>query len=70
MSTEQIIAGFIVSTVGFSLIVFGKKQQRVPQLVVGMLMMATPFLVRDPVWMSATAAGLLVGMRVAISYTD
>ena len=66
MSTEEIIAACIVSTVGFSIFVFGKKQQRLPQLIVGMLMMASPMIVRDPVWVSVTAVALLLGMRVAI----
>ena len=68
VSTEEIIAAFAVSTVGFSLFLFGKKQQRLPQLVVGMLMMASPFVVRDPVVVSITAVVLLIGMRVAIRY--
>ena len=68
VSTGQIIVAFIVSTVGFSLFVFGKKQRRVPQLVAGVLMMASPLVVRDPLWASAVALVTLVGMRVAIGY--
>ena len=68
MSTESIIAGFLVSTVGFSLFLFGKKQQRPPQLVVGMFMMASPMIVRDPLWMSVAAAAALIGMCVAIRF--
>ena len=68
MSTEEIIAAFAVSTLGFSFFLFGKKQQRLPQLVVGMLMMAAPFVVRDPLMVSITAIALLIGMRVAIRF--
>ena len=68
MSTEEIIAAFAISTVGFSFFLFGKKQQRLPQLVVGMLMMTAPFVVRDPLVVSITAIGLLIGMRVAIRF--
>ncbi len=66
MDTQAIIAGFIVSTVGFSVFLFGKKQKRPPQLIVGILLMAAPFVVPDPLWDYLAAAGLLVGMQFAI----
>ncbi len=53
---------------GFSLFMFGKKQQRLPQLVAGMLMMASPLFIRDPIWVSVTAVAMLIGMRVAIQH--
>jgi len=68
VSIEAIIVAFVVSTVGLSLFVFGKKQRRIPQTIVGILLMAQPFLVPDPLWGSVTAAALLIAMRVAISY--
>ena len=66
MSTPEIIAGFIISTVGFSVFLFGKKQQRLPQLIVGILLMIAPFVVPNPLWDSVTAVGLLIAMRLAI----
>jgi len=66
VSTATIIAGFVVSTVGFSIFLFGKKQRRMPQLAVGIAMMASPLIVTDPLWMSVTAVILLIGMHVAI----
>ena len=68
MDTGTIIAGFIISTVGFSFFLYGKKQARVPQLVVGILLMVAPFLVTNPLWMSVTAILLLVGLRIALRY--
>ncbi len=68
MTTWQIIVGFIVSTVGFSIFLFGKKQRRSPQLVAGALMMASPFLLRDPIWLTVAAVLMLVGARVAVRY--
>lgn len=70
VSTEEIIAACVVSILGLSIFVFGKRQQRVPQLVVGMLMMASPMVVRDTVWASLTALGLLLGLCVAVRYLD
>jgi len=66
VSTPEIIAGFIISTVGFSVFLFGKKQKRPPQLIVGILLMAAPFVVPNPLWDSVTAVGLLIAMRLAI----
>jgi len=68
MSTAEVIAAFAVSTVGFSFFLYGKKQQRLPQLVVGILMMVAPFVMRDPVVVSVTAIVLVIGMRIAIRY--
>ncbi len=68
MATGTIIAGFIISTLGFSFFLYGKKQRRVPQLVVGMLLMVTPFVVTNPLWMSVTAILLLAGLRIALRY--
>ncbi len=68
MATGTIIAGFIISTLGFSFILYGRKQRRVPQLVVGMLLMVAPFVVTNPLWMSVTAILLLVGLHIALRY--
>ncbi len=66
MSTGQIIAGFVISTVGFSVFLFGKRQRRAPQLLVGTLLMAAPFLLRDPLWMSVAAVVLVAGLFLAV----
>ncbi len=66
MSTATIIAGFLISTVGFSFFLYGKKQGRVPQLIAGMLLMVCPFAVRDPLWMSCLAGVLLLGLKSAL----
>ncbi len=68
MTTAGIIAAIIVSTIGLSFFVFGKKQQRLPQLIVGILMMALPMLVQDAMWIWLSTGLLLIGMRVAILY--
>ncbi len=68
MSTGTIIAGFLISTVGFSLFLYGKKQGRVPQLVAGVLLMVCPFVAPDPVWMSCLAVALLLGLRSALYF--
>jgi len=68
MSTGTIIAGFLISTIGFSFFLYGKKQGRVPQLVAGILLMACPFVAPDPLWMSCLAVALLAGLKGALHY--
>ncbi len=68
MSTGTIIAGFLISTLGFSFFLYGKKQGRVPQLIAGMVLMACPFVVRDPVWMSCLAVSLLLALKYALYF--
>ena len=65
MTTGSLIAGFSVSTVGFSFFIYGKKQDRLPQLVVGMLLMAAPLIVADPIRLCFAAVLILIGLRVA-----
>ncbi len=67
MTTGSLIAGFSVSTVGFSFFIYGKKQGRMPQLVVGMLLMVAPLVVADPMRLSFAAVLILIGLRVAIA---
>ncbi len=62
-----IFAGFVISTIGFSFFFYGKKQARLPQLIAGMVLMACPIFVRDPLWMTAVAAAALAGMRGMIA---
>jgi hypothetical protein len=66
MSASAMIVAFIVSTLGLSFFVFGKRQRRAPQLVAGILMMASPFIVPDPVWGSLTAVVIVCAMVVAV----
>ena len=68
VSTEGIIASFIISTVGFSFFIYGKKQGRLPQLIAGMLLMASPFVVRDALWMWCCAGGALLAMKLALHF--
>ena len=45
--------------IGFILFVYGKKQQRYPQLVAGLLYMVYPYF--TPTVLSMTAVGVLIG---------
>ena len=53
-------ASLIVSTIGFSLFLYGKKQVRIPQLVIGLAMMAYPYFI-DRAAITYGVAGALMG---------
>lgn len=61
MDTSTLVTGFLVSTVGFSLFLYGKKQTRLPQLVAGCLLMLLPFVLQDALWMSLVGTTLVAG---------
>lgn len=62
-SSGSLCASLLVSSVGTGLFLYGKKQVRMPQLVAGLLLVAEPMLVSDPLAMLAVGmavVGLLV----------
>lgn len=65
LTTATLVAGFLVSTVGFSLFLYGKKQVRPPQLVGGVLMMALPFIVPGALWITVGGIALAGGTWAA-----
>lgn len=66
MSSATIITGFIVSTIGFSFFIYGKKQRRPPQLVVGIFLMVAPIFLREPLPQCIGACISLIGLRLAV----
>jgi hypothetical protein len=50
--------GFVTGGIGFVLFVYGKKQQRMPQLFAGVLYMVYPYFV--------TSVSVMIGIGVAI----
>ncbi|HEY0476634.1 MAG TPA: hypothetical protein VGD37_03870 [Kofleriaceae bacterium] len=66
IDTGSFIASLIVSAIGFVVFGYGKRQQRVPQVVVGLVLMGFPYLVPSIPAMAAIAAVLLAGLWLAI----
>ena len=61
-----ILAGLLVSTVGFGLFLYGKKQTRMPQLSAGLVMMIYPGFVVSPVVILAIGAALVGAVWIAV----
>ena len=56
----------LVSVVGFSIFLYGKKQARLPQLIAGVLLMVYPYLISNVLWMALVGISLLVGLILAV----
>jgi hypothetical protein len=65
-SSSSFFASMMVGTVGMGFFVYGKKQQRIPQLFAGLALMAYPYFVDDVVVMLAIGAGVIAAMWFAI----
>jgi hypothetical protein len=63
---NSILASLLVSSVGFVLMVYGRKMGRAPQLITGVLMLIYPYFIGSVVPMLAVAAGVLLLMWLAI----
>ncbi len=59
IDANSLLAGMLVSSIGFVLFVYGKKQSRFPQLVVGLVLMVYPYFVPSALLMFGIAVGLL-----------
>lgn len=55
-----------LSGVGVVLFVYGKKQERVPQLVAGVLFMVYPYFVESRLWLVIAGLALAAGLWQAI----
>lgn len=61
LSASYLIANFAVSGVGFVLFSYGRKMNRVPQVVIGLVLMVFPYFVPSVLVMVGIAA-LLCGL--------
>jgi len=61
-SASTLVASLVVSSVGLALFLYGKKQPRFPQLVVGLVMMIYPYFVVGALPMWGIAGALLLSL--------
>ena len=65
LDPATLFAGLVVSGAGFVLFRYGKSQARMPQMLVGMLMMAAPLFTRGPLLTLAIGGGLAAALWLA-----
>jgi len=68
LSASSLFASFLVGMIGLGLFIYGKKQTRLPQLVVGMALMVFPYFVEGVLWVYAISAALLLGLWGAVQW--
>jgi hypothetical protein len=68
LEASSLVASLIVSAIGFVVFGYGKRQQRVPQIVIGLVLMAFPYFVSEVPLMAGIAAVLLAGLWVAVRF--
>jgi hypothetical protein len=56
---NSLIASLVIGSVGFVSFAYGKKQHRLPQMLVGVALMAFPYFVPGVLLMSGIAVALL-----------
>ena len=68
LSPANLVAGLLVSTVGFGLFLYGKRAARLPQLVVGIALMGFPLFVHGALATLAVGAGLVAGLWAFVRF--
>jgi hypothetical protein len=66
LDAGSLFTSLIVSGIGFVLFTYGRKQQRMPHLVSGLVLMIFPYFVGGVFWMIAITAALLILLRLAV----
>jgi hypothetical protein len=66
LDPTSLFLGLVISAVGLALFVYGKKQQRVPQLGAGVALMVYPYFVDGAIPLLVTGALIGVGLWVAV----
>jgi len=66
LDANSLLASLLVSSIGFVLFVYGKRQRRVPQLAVGLILLIYPYFVTGVLAMFAIAAALLLLLWFAL----
>jgi hypothetical protein len=62
----ELVVSMFVSTIGLALLIYGKKQQRLPQIGVGIVMMIYPYFIPSALLDAGIAACLLILMTFGI----
>jgi hypothetical protein len=65
MDLTSLVAGFVVSGVGYVLFSYGRKLSRTPQLLGGVILMVFPYFVPSVPWMLLIASLLATLIWVA-----
>jgi hypothetical protein len=63
---SSLIASFVIGSIGLVAFMYGKRQGRFPQMVVGLVMMLYPYFVPNVAIMAIVAVVLLAGLWLSV----
>ncbi len=63
---NALLASIMIGLVGFGLLVYGKKQARLPQMLAGLLLMIYPYFVSNLYLMGGIAIAVVAGLWGAV----
>ena len=66
LNGNALLASLLISSIGFVSFAYGKKQQRLPQMLAGLALMGFPYFVSSLPWMFGIAVGLLGALWVML----
>jgi hypothetical protein len=67
LSTSAIVLGVFIGLIGLALLNYGRKEIRVPHIVVGLILLVYPYFVGNWIATLAIAAALVGGLKF-VSY--
>jgi hypothetical protein len=65
-ASASLVLSMLIGTVGFALLVYGKKQSRLPHALAGIAMVAYPYFIDSPWVMGGIASALALALALAI----
>ena len=68
LDAGSLIASFIIGSIGLVAFMYGKRQGRFPQMVVGLVMMLYPYFVPNVAIMALVAVVLLAGLWLSVRF--
>lgn len=68
LDAGSLIASFIIGSIGLVAFMYGKRQGRFPQMVVGLVMMLYPYFVPNVAIMAVVAVVLLAGLWLSVRF--
>jgi hypothetical protein len=66
LSASGLFASLLVSTIGFGLYLYGKREHRWPQLAGGIVLMVFPYFTGSATWTYAVGGALMAGLWIAV----
>ena len=66
LDANSLLASLFIGGIGFVSLAYGKKQGRVPQMVVGLILMIYPYFVSNVILMIAIAVALCALLALAV----